>query len=1011
MRIQFSRVLACGAVLGLGVSAVSCAGGGSGGAADLVLLGFNHPNTAAVALNDPLIFAFSDNVDPTSVTPDTIQVVGSPSFTFETLVVDGNLVGELPFIPNFEDYSDSGLAPGKPYTVFLPVFPAVDTVRSTRGRPLVLAESFTFTTNPVPLFIEPRRPLTHSPGPITVPLPPPGAKGDEDGCVQNPTNSHFNAVFQTGTSSNAQLLCLKNEGPPHILLDETFPTQNQRAIGTPSAVSGGFIDLPAIRVRFNEPLDPITVVPYVPSTQKSLNVQLWRVGDTDAIAIAPVQIKTNKPLVVQDLNSTETILVAVGPQAQGTYLINVQGVKDLPGNLLDLSDRPTSADLAAGGYLTIDNGLAGLVPPGYRIYFRTLHLAATTSAIAEGFSNNFFERADQTFTRSVGAGLPADPIPTAPPFTLSQTEPGQSTTANWNGTNRFLGLASVPENTELDDGLGRLKAVFEPYLGNTDDADFDLPSGSSSLSSDGGAFNGNDVFQFNNFNVGPGATLLIHGSKPLLMLVRGTCTIDGTIKLDGGDGGPGINTDGTAKYTHPSAMLPSGLGGSTVGGNGGGGNGGKGGPKGYLPLAGDAEPGFSGATIFNVAVPGGGNFGLAGDLQDGTAANQNRGGGGGGYGTAGGAGGGGTSGGGTQGTADFALSIGSFVPERCFQPNANIMSGSGGGGGGLDNDNGASETSDGSIPVDGVGHMTGGDDGAAGGGQGGGAIWIIARSITISATGKISAKGGKGGNTYALAGQTVTVIDPTPMQPNSGDETSWVASVTDPTDVTVAKLGDGGGGGGGSGGAILLQARDSISMAGTLDVSGGAGGVMTLGTKNGGAGGQGRVGIMSMFGDATKDFTISGAFSNTGTVTPAGALGVSGAIWRPTVDMTSCGVPQWTDLLGPTATFQAPFWDSNFTFLTGAGLTQGVGGDFNAILELQGADNLLPNATTPTSATNLTAWLPSSSFALLNLKQFVRYRWKFFVNRQDAVVGNDPDFNPSVHAMPAILDFTLPFTK
>src|SRR5262245_58543007 len=176
MRIRISRVLACTAVVGLGFSAVSCAGGGGSGPADIVLVGFNLPNIAGVALNQPLIFSFSDNVAPQSVTPDTIQVVGSPSFTFETLVVDGNLVGELPFIPNFEDYSDSGMAPGKTYTVFLPVFPAVDTVRSTRGRPLIQAESFSFNTNPVAVFVEPRRPLVHSPAPITVPLPAPGAR-------------------------------------------------------------------------------------------------------------------------------------------------------------------------------------------------------------------------------------------------------------------------------------------------------------------------------------------------------------------------------------------------------------------------------------------------------------------------------------------------------------------------------------------------------------------------------------------------------------------------------------------------------------------------------------------------------------------------------------------------------------------------------------------------------------------------------------------------------------------
>ena len=64
----------------------------------------------------------------------------------------------------------------------------------------------------------------------------------------------------------------------------------------------------------------LTVVPYVPTTQLSLNVTLWRVADTDANPLpAPEQIKTTKPTVVQDLVLAEAILTAVGPQKQGTY--------------------------------------------------------------------------------------------------------------------------------------------------------------------------------------------------------------------------------------------------------------------------------------------------------------------------------------------------------------------------------------------------------------------------------------------------------------------------------------------------------------------------------------------------------------------------------------------------------------------------------------------------------------------------------------------------------------------
>ena len=67
-----SRRLSCAlfltAALVLSLGATSCGGGGSGEAdSDLVLLGFNVPNIAGVPLNQPLIFTFSNEIDPSSI--------------------------------------------------------------------------------------------------------------------------------------------------------------------------------------------------------------------------------------------------------------------------------------------------------------------------------------------------------------------------------------------------------------------------------------------------------------------------------------------------------------------------------------------------------------------------------------------------------------------------------------------------------------------------------------------------------------------------------------------------------------------------------------------------------------------------------------------------------------------------------------------------------------------------------------------------------------------------------
>lgn len=970
MRIRISRVLACATALGLGLSAVSCGGGGGGGASDLVLVGFNLPNIAGVALNQPLIFTFSDDVDPFTVTPDTVQVVGTPSFTFETTVVDGNLAALLPFIPNFKDYSDSGLAPNTMYSVFLPIFPAVDTVRSTRGRPLVQAESYTFTTVPTNTFIEPRRPLVHEPL---------AAKGDEEGCLQNSAFEPplYTGAFQSGTSASARLLCLENEGPPHIVLDDCIPTHDQRAVGTPSAVSAGFLDLPAVRVRFNEPLDPVTVYPYIPVTKRSLNVQLWRVGDIDGNPIgSPTQVPTNEPLLVQDLGQTEAILVASGAQPQGTYLVNIQGVRDLPGNALVISDSPNPA---LGGYSAIDASLTGTVPPGYRIYFRTLQLPPTSGAISESFGGNFNEQTTQLFTKSTPATDPDTAL--AFPLTATQAEPLQATTANWNNAYRFLGFPNLLVNDSQDNGAGRLKAVFEPYLGNGADGSFNLPNGSSTLSSDSGSLNNDGVYEFTDFYLGPTATLNLTGSKPVLILVHGTCTIEGTIQSNGADGRFGIDTDGTATYQNALGIAASGVGGA---GGAGAGSGGRGAPGLLVGSEGLAVAGSGGANLFGDGSSGGGTPGSADTGTGGT-----KGGGGGGYAASGGNGSGtglGGTGGPSVGAADFARGLGQFSPQRCYQPNANIQGGSGGGGGGLEDDTNATETADGTVTLVNGDKIASGDDAGGGGGGGGGALWLIAKSISIASSGKILCRGGRGGNTYGPTDQIV--VDPDNMTAN--DE--YIGGVVD---ANAAGTGQGGGGGGGSGGAILLQARDALTIAGSaqLDCTGGVGGTTASNTSNGGTGSVGRIGLMVMA--ATTDVGGSaGSFSNAGTVTPA--AGVSGAIWKPTVDVTSAGIPVWTDVIGTNATFQAPFWVDNFPFLSGV---QGV--DYDAVLELQGALTV-DSTTASTTATGLTAWLPAASFASLNNLQFIRWRWKFYVKR---------DYDQLNQAMPAILDFTLPFQK
>lgn len=334
------------------------------------LLGFNLPNVSGVALNQPLVFTFSDALDPTSVTPDTVQVVGAASPSFDSITTDGSLLALLPRLPSFPDLSDAGLQAGTTYAVSVPDgVGAQQVVRSIHGAPLTAGGSFSFQTAAAPGFIEPRRPLIHSAGPLSGP----NGRGDEDGCLNNAQNTlYVFPGFQGGTDENALLLCLVNEGPPQVVPEACSPRHDQRDVGTPSLATPGWVDLPAVTVWFNEALAPSLVEQHDGGSGLSVNVQLWRVGDVSGSPVpisASNQVPTPPPSCTQVAGGCRVVLPSGAPQPPGTYLITVRGLTDLPGNPMSVTGAP---DPVAGGYGAIDATVAAsVIPAGYRTYFRT----------------------------------------------------------------------------------------------------------------------------------------------------------------------------------------------------------------------------------------------------------------------------------------------------------------------------------------------------------------------------------------------------------------------------------------------------------------------------------------------------------------------------------------------------------------------------------------------------------------------------------------------------------------
>jgi hypothetical protein len=333
--------------------------------------------------------------------------------------------------------------------------------------------------------------------------------------------------------------------------------------------------------------------------------------------------------------------------------------------------------------------------------------------------------------------VPTTPIPGSPKvalanaFTLVGAQPGQSTNANWNGTNRLMGLADVRLNTLVDNGTGRLKAAFKPYLGTGEDGVFDLPAGSATLSSDTGTASTTAASSSSrNFNLERGLPDLSPARSPAHPRPR-ACTIAGTINGSGAAASASTRTARSATRTPRRSHAR--VGGASVGGAGGYG----------APATGRARCGHSTAGSAGVNL-----FGEPGISRRGRGASRhttNQGGGGGGYGTAG-SGGTGASNGAVVGDATFARALALFTPERSHQPNANVTGGAGGGGGGFEDDTGASETGDSGMIsfLTAGGQITSGDDAGAGGGGGGGAVWVIADTLTVSGTGIIRVDGGRG---------------------------------------------------------------------------------------------------------------------------------------------------------------------------------------------------------------------------------------------------------------------------
>jgi hypothetical protein len=189
------------------IAFAGCGGGGSsaGGEAkhdlsDLVLVDVNVGGTDGVALNQIIVFEFSEEVVGSSVSPATMQIRLSPANAWQVpgdYNISGNIVEFFPRLPNQPDLSDSGLKPGKTYEIRLPGWPKTNTLTNADGDPLA---------------------------------------------------DTYKASFATAIASSPNLYIDYNpDEPPHVVSVNPKPD----AVGVPQAID--------IELTFSEPLDPATV--------------------------------------------------------------------------------------------------------------------------------------------------------------------------------------------------------------------------------------------------------------------------------------------------------------------------------------------------------------------------------------------------------------------------------------------------------------------------------------------------------------------------------------------------------------------------------------------------------------------------------------------------------------------------------------------------------------------------------------------------------------------------------
>lgn len=108
---------------------------------------FEPRNRSGVYLNEDVVFVFSSEIDPASVTAESVRVVDEDGRTARgRWIVEGRMVQFQPAPVLAPTLDDGGYRPDTVYVAQVVGFPRLDGVRSVRGEPLAEGASITFRT-------------------------------------------------------------------------------------------------------------------------------------------------------------------------------------------------------------------------------------------------------------------------------------------------------------------------------------------------------------------------------------------------------------------------------------------------------------------------------------------------------------------------------------------------------------------------------------------------------------------------------------------------------------------------------------------------------------------------------------------------------------------------------------------------------------------------------------------------------------------------------------------------